>query len=76
MFRSSRRRLYITRILGTLMLGTLLGTTTTSCNDATQSALLSGVRTTASALLDTFFDNIAAQDTFVPVTVKAIHSDI
>jgi hypothetical protein len=46
--------------------------TTVSCEDATQSAILTGARSAASALLNTFFDNIEAENTFTPVTVKAL----
>ncbi len=53
------------------LLGTLLGSGT-SCDQAIEDALLTGARSTASALLNAFFDNIASGDDFTPVTVKAL----
>jgi hypothetical protein len=50
-------------------LGTMFGPSTVSCTDATQSAFLVGLRSAASALLNTFFDNLETQQDFVPVTV-------
>ena len=68
----SRQR---TRVIRWTLLTSLLGvafSAGTSCNDTLQSALLAGARSTASALLNAFFDDLASNDNFTPVTVKAI----
>lgn len=58
--------------LAATLLGSLCGTDVT-CEDSVRSALLTGARSGASALLNAFFDSIATGDNFTPVTVKSIN---
>lgn len=58
--------------LAATLMGSLCGTDVT-CEDSVRSALLTGARSGASALLNVFFDNIESGSNFTPVTVKSIN---
>lgn len=70
--RSSRSPGRVRWLILTALLGSLFGTTT-SCSDATQTALITGAQSFATSLLNAFFSNLTASQTTTPVTVKPIN---